>query len=65
MARREICGKTILWMLDSLITAPSEMVTIFPENAAWEMPSFNGKSALSLFFLQDPAAIDSEARIFW
>ena len=59
MARKEIGGKTILWMLDGLITAPSETVTISPENAAWEMPPFNGGPAASLFFSQDPVAIDS------
>lgn len=59
MARRELTGKTVLWMLDGLITAPSETVNITPENAAWEMPPFNGRPAASLFFSQDPVAIDS------
>lgn len=59
MARREINGKTILWMLDGLITAPSETVNITPSNAAWEMAPFNGEPASSLFFSQDPVAIDS------
>lgn len=59
MARREINAKTMLWMLDGLITAPSETVNISPENAAWEMAPFNGGPAASLFFSQDPVAIDS------
>lgn len=59
MARREINGKTLLWMLDGLITAPSETANITPENAAWEMEPFNGGPAASLFFSQDPVAIDS------
>lgn len=59
MARREINDKTILWMLDGLITAPSETVRITPANAAWEMQPFNGQPAASLFFSQDPVAIDS------
>lgn len=59
MARRELTGKTVLWMLDGLITAPGETVNISPENAAWEMAPFNGAPASSLFFSQDPVAIDS------
>lgn len=59
MARKEINAKTILWMLDGLITAPSETVNITPENAAWHMAPFNGQPAASLFFSQDPVAIDS------
>lgn len=59
MARKEIAGKSVLWMLDGLITAPSETVNISPENAAWEMPPFNGGPAASLFFSQDPVALDS------
>lgn len=59
MARSEIGEKTILWLLDGLITAPSETVNITPENTVWEMAPFNGKPAASLFFSQDPVAIDS------
>lgn len=59
MARSEINDKTILWMLDGLITAPGETVSITPKNAAWEMAPFNGQPAASLFFSQDPVAIDS------
>ena len=59
MARSEINNKTILWMLDGLVTAPSETVSITPKNAAWEMAPFNGQPASSLFFSQDPVAIDS------
>lgn len=59
MARKEIGGKTMLVMLDGLITAPSETVTITPENSIWTMSPFNGHQASSLFFSQDPVAIDS------
>lgn len=59
MARREIGGKTMLVMLDGLITAPCETVTITPENSVWTMAPFNGQQASSLFFSQDPVAIDS------
>ena len=59
MARSEINEKTILWILDGLITAPSETARITPQNSAWEMAPFNGQPASSLFFSQDPVAIDS------
>lgn len=59
IARRELNTKTILWMLDALITAPSETGNITPENSIWQMSPFNGEQACSLFFSQDPIAIDS------
>lgn len=59
MARKHIGGKTILWILDGLITAPSETVIISPENSRWQMSPFKGQPASSLFFSQDPVAIDS------
>lgn len=59
MARDEINGKTILWMLDGLVTAPNETTNIHPENSIWEMEPFYGAQAASLFFSQDPVAIDS------
>lgn len=59
LAHRMLGGKTILWMLDALITAPSETGNISPSNARWEMPPFNGAYAASLFLSQDPVALDS------
>lgn len=59
MANRHLGGKTILWMLDALITAPNETGNIYPYNSVWQMPPFNGHFASSLFFSQDPVAIDS------
>lgn len=59
MANEHLGGKTILWMLDALITAPSETVRITPENSRWEMEPFNGFYAASLFLSQDPVALDS------
>lgn len=59
MARKEIGGKTMLVMLDGLITAPSETARIWPDNSVWSMAPFNGQQASSLFFSQDPVAIDS------
>ena len=46
-------------MLDGLITAPSETVNVTPDNSVWQMSPFNGGQAASLFFSQDPVAIDS------
>lgn len=59
LAQNHIGGKTILTILDALITAPDETTTIWPENSVWEMAPFNGQQAASLFFSQDPVAIDS------
>lgn len=59
ISQRQIAEKTVLWILDALVTAPSETANISPENSAWEMPPFNGQQACSLFFSQDPVAIDS------
>jgi hypothetical protein len=46
-------------MLDALVCAPSEGASITGENARWEMPPFNGSYPASVFFSQDPVAIDS------
>lgn len=59
IARKQINGKTVLHMLDGLITAPNETTNISPGNSIWEMPPFNGQQAASLFFSQDPVALDS------
>lgn len=59
MANRYFREKTILWILDALITAPSETGSITPAKASWKIPPFNGGYAASLFFSQDPVAIDS------
>lgn len=55
----QIEAKTILLILDALITAPSETGNITPSSARWQMAPFNGEYACSLFFSQDPIAIDS------
>lgn len=55
----QINNKTILWMLDALITSPGEIMSITKENSVWEMAPFNGDFAASLFFSLDPVAIDS------
>ena len=57
--QKQIDAKTILTILDALVTAVSETGSISPETAKWKMPPFNGDYACSLFFSQDPVAIDS------
>lgn len=59
LANRELGGKTALYMLDALITAPSETGAITRDKALWEIPPFDGGFAASLFMSQDPVALDS------
>ena len=59
MAHAHLGGKTVLYMLDGLITAPGESVDITRPKALWQQPPFNGQCCASLFFSQDPVAIDS------
>ena len=59
MAHRHLGAKTLLYMLDGLITAPGESVDITLEKALWKQPPFNASFCSSLFFSQDPVAIDS------
>lgn len=59
LAHKDLGGKTILWILDALITAPSETGAITLEKAQWDLPPFAGGFAASLFMSQDPVALDS------
>lgn len=59
MANTHLGGKTVLYMLDGLICAPSEGASISPENSRWQQPPFNGAYTSSVFVSQDPVAIDS------
>ncbi len=59
MANAGLGGKTVLYMLDALICAPSEGASITAENAKWQQAPFNGDYASSIFVSQDPVAIDS------
>ncbi len=59
MANADLGGKTVLYMLDALICAPSEGASITKENAAWQQAPFNGGFTASVFASQDPVAIDS------
>lgn len=59
MGHCQLYDKTVLYMLDALICAPSEGVSITGENSTWQMAPFNGDYTSSLFVSQDPVAIDS------
>lgn len=59
MANARLGGKTVLYMLDALICAPSEGAAITEQNSRWQQSPFNGHFTASLFTSQDPVAIDS------
>lgn len=59
MANYELGNKTVLYMLDALICAPSEGDDITGSNARWTQSPFNGHYTSSVFVSQDPVAIDS------
>lgn len=59
MAHRDLGGKTVLYMLDAILCATSEGAALTAERAKWEQEPFNGGYTASLFFSQDPVAIDS------
>lgn len=59
MGNWKIGKKTVLYLLDALICAPSEGRSVTKENATWRQPPFNGDFTSSIFVSQDPVAIDS------
>ncbi len=59
MANADLGGKTVLYMLDAIICAPSEGASITGENSKWRQSPFNGGYTSSVFASQDPVAIDS------
>lgn len=59
MANADLGGKTVLYMLDALICAPSEGAYITGDNSKWQQTPFNGGYTASVFVSQDPVAIDS------
>lgn len=59
MANYHLGEKTMLYMLDAIICAPGESVPVTGENSRWRQTPFNGDYASSIFFSQDPVAIDS------
>lgn len=59
MANEHLGGKTVLYMLDTLICATSEGTSITAESAKWQQSPFDGYYTASAFVSQDPVAIDS------
>ncbi len=59
MANADLGDKTVLYMLDALICAPSEGASITGDNSRWQQAPFNGDYTSSVFVSQDPVAIDS------
>lgn len=59
MANYQLGEKTVLYMLDAVICAPGESVSITGDNSRWQQTPFNGDYTSSVFFSQDPVAIDS------
>ncbi len=58
-ANEMLGGKTVLYLLDALICAPSEGASITEETARWRQMPFDGNYTSSIFVSQDPVAIDS------
>ena len=59
MANADLGGKTVLYMLDALICAPSEGASITAKNSKWRQAPFHRDYTSSIFVSQDPVAIDS------
>lgn len=59
MGNYELGKKTMLYMLEGLISPSENTITINRRNSTWRQPPFNGDFTNSLFFSQDPVAIDS------
>lgn len=59
MVSEHLGGKTVLYLLDALICAPSEGANVTGENARWQQEPFGGHCTASIFASQDPVAIDS------
>lgn len=59
MADADLGGKTVLYMLDALICAPGEGISITANNAKWQQAPFDNGYTASIFVSQDPVAIDS------
>lgn len=58
-ANAHLGGKTVLYLLDALICAPSEGAFITGDNARWQQAPFGGGYTASVLASQDPVAIDS------
>ena len=59
MANYQLGEKTVLYMLDALICAPSEGASITGANSRWRQEPFDGDYTSSILVSQDPVALDS------
>ena len=59
MGNYQLGEKTMLYMFDALICPSGNTVDITAENSTWKQAPFNNSFTASLFFSQDPIAIDS------
>ncbi len=59
IANYQLGGKTVLYMLDAVICATSEGISITGNNSKWQQVPFNNDYTSSIFVSQDPVAIDS------
>ncbi len=59
MSNADLGGKTVLYMLDAIICAPSEGASITGDNSRWRQAPFDGDYTSSIFVSADPVAIDS------
>lgn len=59
MANQHVGRKTMLYMLDAFICAPSEGTSITRDNSIWQQAPFNDDFTASVLVSQDPVAIDS------
>lgn len=59
MGNYQLGDKTVLYMLDAIICAPSEGASITVKNSKWKQSPFNNDYTSSIFISQDPVAIDS------
>lgn len=59
IANSDLGGKTVLYMLDAIICAPSEGASITEKNSKWKQAPFDDYYTASIFVSQDPVAIDS------
>lgn len=59
MANADLGGKTVLYLLDAILCAPSEGADITASNSTWQQSPFHGNYTSSVLVSQDPVAIDS------
>lgn len=59
MGSHQLGEKTVLYMLDAIISPAQNTVAVTGENSRWTLSPFSGGYTASVFLSQDPVAIDS------